>query len=698
MPIVKLLRIFALALPLLFAFTHGSPNTIEIDTLEKKKSLAGDWKIQLGDDRRYAMKDFDDSGWESIRVPGNFIYYTRRQGKTSGGIVWLRKKFRVGNNITKQNIGLTLGKIAHADETYVNGSLVGRTGSFPPDAFSMKNHPRFYLIPEQCLNFGGENVIAVRVFYQAFGEIVGEPALSVYDDWQEESKNTHFLQITMPYIIISLGFPFGFIFFILFLVRKDEEYFYYVLQLLFGFFIVFDTCTYWNIYGSNAIRLKLLILGWVGLNVAHPIFLHRIYSLQRKKIEWVLWAYLIFVLFFVVVFTGTEAGQAKLFYILIATLCIGGYNISCHVSALVKKRPFAKLFSFFGICVILGAVHDGICDVNRLTGLKLGLPGCPFENNIFHFSAMVLMVGTALVLVYRFARLMYQVEDLNVNLEKKVAERTTELSNANENLVQVNAEQERSNALYEADLWMAGNVQSMILPAIPPTSGEYDVAFFFRPLTSVSGDFYDFYYDGDTFTGIGLFDVSGHGISSGLVTLLAKSIISRVFVNSKVDTLGTIMDKINKEFIDELHGADSYVTGMLLRFRNGIVEYANSGHPDLLYRPANDGRTRKAIDKDGSSIGGPFLGIQIMEKPFRSLEFELHRGDCLLLYSDCLHESVNDTGEIYVTEKIIESMDRVRDGSAHEMLDTIVKDFTDFLGSNEHLRDDLTMLFIKKIS
>jgi sigma-B regulation protein RsbU (phosphoserine phosphatase) len=53
-------------------------------------------------------------------------------------------------------------------------------------------------------------------------------------------------------------------------------------------------------------------------------------------------------------------------------------------------------------------------------------------------------------------------------------------------------------------------------------------------MSGISGDLYDFYLDDDTLSGISLFDVSGHGIASGLITMLAKSILFRTY-NSNMD-------------------------------------------------------------------------------------------------------------------------------------------------------------------
>lgn len=46
------------------------------------------------------------------------------------------------------------------------------------------------------------------------------------------------------------------------------------------------------------------------------------------------------------------------------------------------------------------------------------------------------------------------------------------------------------------DLKMAEHVQKKFYPSKIPKLDKWEIAFEFRPLTSVSGDVYDFYYTG----------------------------------------------------------------------------------------------------------------------------------------------------------------------------------------------------------
>ena len=72
-----------------------------------------------------------------------------------------------------------------------------------------------------------------------------------------------------------------------------------------------------------------------------------------------------------------------------------------------------------------------------------------------------------------------------------------------------------------------------------------------KPLAGVSGDLYDIFYTGNHLNGLGIFDVSGHGISSGLVTMLVKNIIEQEFHDGSNEKLEDVMYIINDRLIEE---------------------------------------------------------------------------------------------------------------------------------------------------
>jgi sigma-B regulation protein RsbU (phosphoserine phosphatase) len=692
-----------------------------VSSLENRTSLAGEWKVIIGDNKEYSSLTYDDSDWDTVPMPGSLTRLimagklkgiTLQSFKTVEGICWLRKKVVFRKNSKRESVGLILGRIANADETYFNGVKIGGMGSFPPNEFSMWNHPRHYLIPSSLIKYGEKNVISVRISFYVYCEMIGTLAIANLNDWSFDKSLQNFIQITMNYAIIFMGVPVLLMFLLFFISKRDQEYLFYCLQLLCGLFIILDTCDYffWRQFGNTLLRLQVLGLSWVALNVVHPIFLHRIYGLKRRRIEIALWTYLILIMVLLGTVTGKPDDRYQAIILIALTIPIGFYNLSCHVSAIVKKRPYAVLFSIFGCLVILGAIHDGFAYFPKFGGFEINLLGYTPENFIFGYSAAALFIGTGLLLTQRLIDTMNDLDELNVNLEKRVLERTDELSRAkdeieqakdevetiNEELTRVNHSLRIAEYMYERDLEIAVNVQTAFLPKTVPYNNTYDVAFVYTPMSGISGDFYDFYQSGNTLEGVGIFDVSGHGIASGLLTMIAKSIIYGNFVNMKHEKLNKVFDSINKKLIKEMGHIDNYITGILIRFNGDYVEYVNSGHPDLIYRSAKNKKVGHIYDKDGASISGPFMGLKELEQPYKSLTIKINKGDCLLLYTDCFQETENIEGRSYEDAGIMESLRNAPDGSAQSILDYILNDYYNFAGRKKDFKDDLTAILIKR--
>lgn len=384
--------------------------------------LDGAWKIQCGDNPGYSDHDFDDSAWDVAELPGTMTAYARRKTGATEGIVWLRKTIRVDGSLVGKEIGLILGRIASADETFFNGVKIGGMGKFPPRGFSTWNNPRHYLVPSGLVRYGEWNSISIRVHYFIYAEMIGELAAAGFDEWNNDSIDQNFTLITHSYMIIGMALLLLVFFLVFFIARpREREYFFYCLQIIFGFFIVLDLCIHWNIYPSAFFRLQLLGISWVAINVAHILFLHSMYLMNRRKTEMFLHIFLVAWTVVIFVFAKKNPVLYGIILILSCTL-LGFYHLSCHIYALIRKRPFARIFSLFGSVVIVCAMHDGLVHLSKFSGTVITISGHTFDRMIFHYGAFFLFLGTALVLVYRFLVLREELDDLNRSLEKYIIE------------------------------------------------------------------------------------------------------------------------------------------------------------------------------------------------------------------------------------------------------------------------------------
>src|SRR5207244_2360908 len=121
----------------------------------------GPWRFRTGDDARYSAREYDEEAWETIPVPERW----ERAGHPGyDGFAWYRCRFALPVAPAGRTAYLELGKIDDVDETFVNGVKVGQTGAFPPGYRGERQGFRRCPVPADALNWGGDNVLAVRVY------------------------------------------------------------------------------------------------------------------------------------------------------------------------------------------------------------------------------------------------------------------------------------------------------------------------------------------------------------------------------------------------------------------------------------------------------------------------------------------------------------------------------------------------------
>ncbi|MEP2023032.1 MAG: beta galactosidase jelly roll domain-containing protein [Reichenbachiella sp.] len=152
--------------------------------------LEKQWKFQIGTNNRWAEPRHDDQSWVNIKVPGDW----ENDGFHGyDGFAWYRIHF--DGRILRQNEAhyLVLGFIDDVDETFLNGTLVGKTGDFPPRFRTGYDSNREYFIGNELINFDGDNVIAVKVYdeYKNGGIVKGEPGIYVSGGSEQLLQNLY---------------------------------------------------------------------------------------------------------------------------------------------------------------------------------------------------------------------------------------------------------------------------------------------------------------------------------------------------------------------------------------------------------------------------------------------------------------------------------------------------------------------------
>jgi sigma-B regulation protein RsbU (phosphoserine phosphatase) len=392
------------------------------------------------------------------------------------------------------------------------------------------------------------------------------------------------------------------------------------------------------------------------------------------------------------------------------------YMVSGTNSFLYFMFPLMIIVSMFGTRAALIAVTVAIALLNSFFLIGAGFTAEPAVFSNIAMSSVNIYISITIVCAFSYlvssitSRALEKVEQeleekrrLNQGLELRVEERTREIEAAldelesmNESLIAANRDLASAQKIMELDMNMAVNVQQSFLPKEPPRVRDWDIAFAFRPMSGVSGDFYDFYTEGGHLKGLSLFDVSGHGIASGLVTMIAKSIVFRNFVKSGKGDLNGIMSRINSDLLEEMANVENYLTGIVLRFNGNSVEYVNAAHTDLVLRRAASGRAEEIVENDGDNRGA-ILSMASLAMEYPLCRFTVEAGDVLVLYSDCLNESFGPDGDQYGTRRILESIEKTPlPARADSYCAAIMQGLDEFMAGRS-LADDLTLIVLKKL-
>lgn len=609
------------------------------------------------------------------------------------GYIWIRGEFPGLEVFSPKPLGLFLGRVTMTDQTWVNGIFVGSTGRNPPNYFSYWNTSREYAIPPEAIELHKPITVTMRIWVDGEGSLASRPFIGFREDAAHANRRENFWNSTVNLMFAAIMLIISLYHFILYYRRKkDKENFSFALLNLLSVF-----------YLSNFFITELpgMPPAWLSylsfqkfINLVLFFMLFKLSGFVRDYLRktdpsWIFWVRV--VLFAIpvgiILLSPSYASLRELRLITqLFLLPPLAYVLYIPVSSFLKKDPDAlPLLLGFSPLVLTALLDIFLHEVLKLYNF-------PY---ITGFGWQIVLISFLFLLAGRFARARNEAEDLNLHLEQKVKERTEELFQANQQLQQVNTALEEANYRAQRDLKMAEFVQKSFYPAFLPPLEGWDVAYAFEPMAGVSGDLYDFYIDENRLLGAGLFDVSGHGIASGLVAMLAKSVVYRQFMDGKDIPLGEVMKRIDEKLISEKGNIENYLTGILLRFTDDRVEYVNAGHPDLLYRSGRTGAVKAVESRQGESRGR-FIGLEGLSEGYRSLRFPIHSGDTLLVYSDCLVEAKNAEGVEFGNERLKETLSRApaKDGAA-AVRDYILGQFKTFLAGEEP-KDDLTILVMIK--
>ena len=244
------------------------------------------------------------------------------------------------------------------------------------------------------------------------------------------------------------------------------------------------------------------------------------------------------------------------------------------------------------------------------------------------------------------------------------------------------AERERQRVEIET----ARNIQSSILPRLPPQLAGVEIAHSYLPATEVGGDFYDVLALEDGRLAVAVGDVAGHGVSSGLVMSMARSALAvQVTFDPTVEAVFATLNRM--VFQSARRRLLSTLCYAILDPEQRELYYASAGHVfPYCVSPAGDVEPLEAASYP--------LGVR-GEIDVRTRTAKLQVGDSVFMYSDGLVEATPEgSDEQFGFERLEASLKRHAAKSPQQLRDAVLADVESFTG-RQGRDDDLTVLVLR---
>lgn len=370
-----------------------------------------------------------------------------------------------------------------------------------------------------------------------------------------------------------------------------------------------------------------------------------------------------------------------------ASLYAAQAKISEATNRIVIYQILAILMSLLIVAIAVFAASK------RITSGIRALAGAAKRIEAQDYSVRVAIsskdeVGVAGEAFNRMAeRISYHTE----NLEQLVEERTAQIEDAKEEISALNAQLQRENRRLGTELAVAERIQMMVLPLQQELEEfqDIEIAAYMRPAEEVGGDYYDVLKNGKRLK-IGIGDVTGHGLESGVLMLMVQSVARALQEAGNTDAV---------EFLANLNSAlfknivrtriDKHLTLAFLDY-DGKEMILSGQHEEVVIVRAN-GEIQRI---DTMELGIP-IGLEADISAFiKTREIAFEKGDLILLHTDGVTEAENDAGELFGMERLCREALRLKDQSAEKVVSEIVATLMLFIGSQK-IYDDITLLAVR---
>lgn len=244
------------------------------------------------------------------------------------------------------------------------------------------------------------------------------------------------------------------------------------------------------------------------------------------------------------------------------------------------------------------------------------------------------------------------------------------------------AEKER----LQSEIEIAATIQRNLLPKEGPQFRGVSFSAHFEPTASIGGDYYDVFNLDKTRLAVAIGDVSGHGLSTGLVMAMVKAAITTLVEEGAEES--ALFHRLNDlVFRSTERRAFMTLAFTIYDLEAGTIRHTNAGHlyPYLL----REGQQAPI------SIESPSLPLGVRSQiTTHTVELKLEEGDTVVYLSDGIVEAQDERGEPFGFEQLERLLAQQSERSPSSIRDVILSAVAAHCG-NRPADDDRTVMTLR---